>query len=200
MKTNKEIELKAMEITSSFVKRGGSYKYFNEIMEYYNIKFREHSFKREDFIGILAFGMNKQIYIMINSNIANIGRRNFTIAHELGHYFLNHIEEKQELCEFNSNISEENLVSNRIEQEANHFASCFLMPEEKIKGAFLGMLSNSKFIKDNNKDFLVVSKKNPSSIRVWKYISNELTKRYGVSESALKYRLLNLKLARFDIT
>lgn len=130
---------------------------------------------------------------MINQSISNTGRRNFTIAHELGHYFLNHkLHSTSFFCE-DSQIDEEELVDNSIEREANYFATCFLMPEQKIKSAFLAMLKYSKIIKTNT--FLIVNNKTYGS---WCKIKNDLMKRYGVSEAALRYRLINLRLAEFE--
>ena len=62
-----------------------------------------------------------------------IGRRNFTIAHELGHLFLHmgykinqEIWERQEVTYFRKGDSEE-------EYEANEFAAAFLMPKKVYK-------------------------------------------------------------------
>ena len=92
-------------------------------------------------------------------------------------------------------IVEEGLWKDPIEQEANYFASCLLMPEEKVKNAFLGMLRRSR--KATIKDFLHI--KSDWTFGIWVHIRDELTKRYGVSEAALRYRLQQLKLAKFEL-
>lgn len=54
--------------------------------------------------------------------VANVGMKNFTIAHELGHWTLH-----------------KNLVGKRskqIEREADWFATCLLMPEKWVREAF----------------------------------------------------------------
>lgn len=56
------------------------------------------------------------------------------------------------------------------------------------------MLSTTR--KSTVKDYLYV--KNDATFGVWVHIRNELTKRYGVSEAALRYRLQQLKLAKFE--
>ena len=94
----------------------------------------------------------------------------------------------------NDEIVEENLGVNIIEQEANYFASCLLMPEDKIQKAFLAMLYNSR--KAKIKNFLHV--KNDWTFGIWCGIRDDLMKRYGVSEAALRYRLQQLNLARFE--
>lgn len=194
MMTNSEIAHIANEILTKYVKRGGVYKVFQEIMKAEGIKFREVQSSNNDFVGALTKGNNDQIYIMINSTIDNEGRKHFTIAHELGHYFLAHqLKQNTFYCSKNE-IVEEGAWKDPIEQEANHFASCLLMPEEKVKNAFLGMLSRSR--KATIKDFLHI--KNDWTFGIWVPIRDELTKRYGVSEAALRYRLQQLKLAKFE--
>ena len=71
--------------------------------------------------------------IVYNSNITNEGRARFTIAHELGHYF---IHRKQ----FPNGIrcTEEDFIQwdsefNRVEAEANQFAATLLMPLDDFR-------------------------------------------------------------------
>lgn len=194
MKTNKEIEQIAEGVLAQYPKKGGSYKLFDQILNDKTIKFRELSTDNAALIGVLTKGNNGQTYIMVNHSIENIGRKNFTIAHELGHYFLSHSLTQGRVYCLDSQIVEEGVFHDPIEQEANHFASCFLMPEEKIKSAFLSILLHSR--KAKRKDFLLVT--NDYSFGIWKGIKDELTKRYGVSEAALRFRLQQLNLAKFD--
>lgn len=191
MLTNKQIEEKADDVLKKYVSRGGAYKKFETIMTTENIKFREVSIKGK-FLGIFTHGNNGQAYIIINSNIDNDGRRNFTIAHELGHYFLCH-ELKNGQC-FDANILEDGTVVDAIEREANYFASCLLMPESKLRPAFLNKLQHSK--KAKIKDFLYVQ--NGYTWGIWCGFKDDLMKRYGVSETALRYRLTDLDLAKFS--
>jgi Zn-dependent peptidase ImmA (M78 family) len=191
--TNNEVEQISITIFDKYVHRGGSYKQFLNIMQTESIKFKEIPVTNSNFVGALTFDNNRKPYIMINQGIDNTGRRNFTIAHELGHYFLNHLLNSTSFFCQESQIVEEANVTNSIEHEANYFASCFLMPRQKIASAFFGMLKYSK--KTKIKDFLVV---NNQSFGIWCNIRDALTKRYGVSEAALRYRLRNLKLAQFE--
>lgn len=80
---------------------------------------------------------NSQFYIHVNTfrgNRPETARARFTIAHELGHYFVdNHrIGLKKGLLTPHFSSNNEN-TSSRIEKEADYFASCFLMPEERFK-------------------------------------------------------------------
>lgn len=194
MRTNKEIEQIADDVLTQYLKKGGSYKAFEQIMADKNIKFREIKADSTAFVGALTKANNGQFYIMVNNSIDNSGRKNFTIAHELGHYFLSHtLKQGSFICQ-NNQIVEEGIYKDPIEQEANHFATCFLMPEQKIKSAFLSILQYSK--KAKIKDFLHV--KNDYTFGIWKGIKNDLMKRYGVSEAALRFRLQQLKLAKFE--
>lgn len=191
MMTNNQIELKTAEVLNKYVSRGGAYKKFENIMSAENIKFREISTKGK-FLGIFTHSNNGQAYIMVNSNIENAGRRNFTIAHELGHYFLCH-KLMNGQC-FDSDIFEDGTAVDTIEREANYFASCLLMPESKIKSAFLSMLQRSR--KAKIKNFLHVQSNYTWGI--WCGFKDDLMKRYGVSEAALRYRLSDLGLAKFS--
>lgn len=193
MKTNSEIHQIVDAVLAKYQKRGGSFKLFYDIFFGENIKYKEVNSQNPEFVGALTQGINGQKYIMVNANIDNIGRKNFTIAHELGHYFLKHkLMENYNYCSIND-ISEEGQHNDPIEREANYFASCFLMPEAKIKPAFSRLLENRS--RKRYKDFLLINK---STYNIWKPIRDELTKRYGVSEAALRYRLQQLKVVRFE--
>lgn len=191
---NRVIEQTANSVLIKYVKRGGVHKVFNEIMTAEGIKFRKIHSLNNSFVGALTKYNNGQSYIVINNSIDNIGREHFTIAHELGHYFLAHQLLQDTFRCSNDEIVEENLGVNIIEQEANYFASCLLMPEDKIQKAFLAMLYNSR--KAKIKNFLHV--KNDWTFGIWCGIRDDLMKRYGVSEAALRYRLQQLNLARFE--
>lgn len=194
MRTNKEIEQIADDVLTQYLKKGGSYKAFEQIMADKNIKFREIKADSTAFVGALTKANNGQFYIMVNNSIDNSGRKNFTIAHELGHYFLSHSLKQGTFYCFDNQIAEDVIYKDPIEQEANYFATCFLMPEQKIKSAFLSILKYSK--KAKIKDFLHV--KNDYTFGIWKGIKDDLMKRYGVSEASLRFRLQQLKLVKFE--
>jgi Zn-dependent peptidase ImmA (M78 family) len=191
--TNREIEQIVTTIFEQYIQRGNSHKQLLNIIREEGITFKEVPFTSTSFVGALTCSNNGRWYIMVNTSIDNAGRRNFTIAHEMGHYFLKHQLQSNSFYCNDDAIAEETQATNTLEREANHFASCFLMPEQKIKSAFKSMLKNSKKAKDKN--FLFVKKDYTYSI--WCGISEDLTKRYGVSEAALRYRLKCLKLVEF---
>ncbi|MEI6222955.1 MAG: ImmA/IrrE family metallo-endopeptidase [bacterium] len=81
--------------------------------------------------------------ILINS-VKPLTRQNFTIAHELGHYFLHQDEIKKKLIVDNDSVFEadrmlfrnDDAESTRLEIEANSFAASFLMPSDLVKKAW----------------------------------------------------------------
>ncbi len=69
--------------------------------------------------------------IMIVNAQESAARRNFTIAHELGHYLLGHLADPTYGVLYRRPIGES--PSTAIEQEANCFAANLLVPEQMLK-------------------------------------------------------------------
>lgn len=90
------------------------------------------------FDGMLLYDIdNKDFHIHINidnGNRQNSKRGRFTLAHELGHFFLDEhrLGLKQGLLEPHASFHNLNQKS-LIEKEADYFASCLLMPKDKFK-------------------------------------------------------------------
>lgn len=97
--------------------------------------------------------------------LATSERQRFTLAHELGHYFLHSRQGENPLQAFR-------LGTSLAEQEANYFAAELLMPEEMFKKDF-GSLSKNLEIDDK------ISK---------------MAEMYHVSFSAATVRLSSLRL------
>lgn len=87
--------------------------------------------KKSIYGAILATGDTVKIFY--STSINNLGFQRFTLAHELGHYFLEgHLSEFADSGGFH--ISESDFSSkNLMEHEADHFASGLLMPETICK-------------------------------------------------------------------
>lgn len=79
------------------------------------------------------------IFLPLGSSVA---RDNFTIAHELGHYFLHRVDETSDVLRFTRR------GSNRREWEANWFAAELLMPEIEF----------TKEAKKNNNEYYLAQK------------------------------------------
>lgn len=71
--------------------------------------------------------------IIYNETIRSPGRRNFTLAHELGHYLLHRQTNPNGLECSNRNMADWDEGRNKIEGEANTFASYLLMPLDDFR-------------------------------------------------------------------
>lgn len=76
--------------------------------------------------------------IIYNESIRSAGRRNFTLAHELGHYLLHRQDHPGGLQCTNRNMAAWDGARNRIEAEANTFASYLLMPLDDFRAQIRG--------------------------------------------------------------
>jgi Zn-dependent peptidase ImmA (M78 family) len=87
------------------------------------------------FLGNLVH-QSRQFYLYLNMDMLTENqypRIRFTIAHELGHYF---IDEHRNLLKKGTSLSFNQKHNNLlIEKEANHFASFLLMPTQRFLAA-----------------------------------------------------------------
>lgn len=138
-----------------------------------NIPIKEVTFKKHK--GYLVSGgiikENDELIIYVNSQ-ESMERKRFTIAHELGHYFLNHMDNKGQYVDLHRELTYDKSVD---EVAADEFAACLLMPEEIIKDKYK-LLGSLGFSKD--------------------MIINKLAEIFFVSKSAMKHRLENLSLIK----
>lgn len=153
-----------------------------EIMQQRGIKFEEQDENDEEFCGVyIVIGETKIIFV--NSNLYE-PRKNFTIAHELGHHFLAHpLEDGAIICNkdtiFGSNKPEP-------EKEADYFAACFLMPANIIKH------KKVEFDKNYNQQLNLFSdsERQMKAEQLIKYLCDF----FKVSKEAMGIRLEGLKL------
>ena len=189
------IENVAAAIYSKHCKKGSPAKMLPKIIAAEKIKLREID-GEEKFLGAFyKSSKTAELYIFVNKNIDNVGRKNFTLAHELGHFVLQHYLHTASFFCAEDDIKEEGDANSEQEKEANYFASCFLLPKERVRKNFIKELQWQT--KDNNREFWAVSTCG-KSYSVWKIIRNKLLKTFNVSEAALRIRLTELKLAKFD--
>ncbi len=142
--------------------------------------------------GAIFQGKNKVVRIVINSNINNVGRKNFTYAHEMGHYFLMH--DLSALSCTKANIEGGFFVKNTQEVEANYFASYFLMPKEYVYWNYYNVLKTYLQIYPFQKLYV----DNYNYHKTWRLVCSYFLKQCGVSNSALKYRLEELNLLNWN--
>lgn len=119
----------------------------------------------KDFSGVL-FRKDGRAFMAINSSEGK-ERQRFTIAHELGHFFLHQMQDT--FIEFRN--TSDRTVKSIKEREANQFAAALLMPEVYLR-------------QDMEK---LSSPVGPEDIL-------NLAKKYQVSFEAMNYRILNLTL------
>ena len=95
----------------------------------------DHSLSINNFkeSGSLEIKSEKDFTIKLDP-LATYARNNFTLAHELGHYYLHYMlnDNSKELVK-KSSISFLRRDSNLLEWQANWFASGFLMPEKRFR-------------------------------------------------------------------
>jgi len=129
------------------------------------------------------FGDNISGALLLEEQKATIGynpndplvRQRFTIAHELGHYFL-HKKESSTIFYDKPQIlfrDESNSSGHKREQEANVFAAALLMPEHMLSSSLEKIRSNGSQLLDEQ-------------------IIKNLAREYKVSQIAMSYRLSNL--------
>lgn len=104
-------------------------------------------------------------------------RRNFDLAHELGHLLLHYMKDVR---------TKDKKRENKLEQEANLFASCFLLPDHAFKKDFLQIKSLT-----NPDSYLVLKEKWLVSIQAIAFRANKL----GLLEYD-KYRRFNMAINR----
>lgn len=138
----------------------------NYIEKYNLILFKEDIDKLSGFIG---YGTNGMAVICVNFK-RPLGRQNFTLAHEIGHWFLHK----------GKSISDDDSVlgysSDRVEQEANEFARELLYPEEYLVRDYYVAIQQDLFITGNR-------------AKLGKYV-NELCHKYCLSFEVVLRNLL----------
>lgn len=67
-------------------------------------------------------------YIVFSNSSSVLSREIFTVAHEIGHIVLEHVGPVKQMLH---DVGFEEATD--YEEEANYFAACFLMPEDKVK-------------------------------------------------------------------
>lgn len=78
----------------------------------------------------LGFVLKKDMDIVIFTNTSSrLSREIFTLAHEIGHVIL-HMRNSSSFIDDDATISDRN--ADQIEQEANYFAACLLMPGDEV--------------------------------------------------------------------
>jgi len=139
-----EISNKAEEIARIYNREGFSpFPYENIQKDRKDLNIFLTNFEDEEISGVILYKEEK-FNILINKSKPKT-RQHFTIAHELGHYFLHpDIIKSEEVIVDGDNFLDGSQIlyrldvaeRNIIETEANNFAASLIMPEELVKKAW----------------------------------------------------------------
>lgn len=125
---------------------------------------------KNDVLGIIRKDKTGKTMIVVDNKIDSNEIR-FTVAHELGHYFLNHLsDDNSHIVEFHK-ATTDHISDNEV--AANKFASALLMDEKNVRSKFK-ILKDGEFTKEQ---ILVV-----------------LGKFFGVKDTVVEDRLRDLEL------
>ena len=127
----------------------------------------------------------------------NYHRERFTIAHEIGHFYLGHGEylRSESVLESDLFVDGEEVKDDfyrRLEFQANAFASCLLLPKVPLIKNILEakeILGLSKMSHG-----LVYVDDQPCNYNDYNYIINQVSGYFQVSKQAIEIRLKNLNL------
>ncbi|MBX5604925.1 ImmA/IrrE family metallo-endopeptidase [Pseudomonas aeruginosa] len=156
------------------------------------VEIREES----SYLGGIDFSSNQ---IGVYGGLAGCDERGrFTLGHELGHFYLNHSRYMlREGCD-DSDIDLEEppklIISDvqRLEWQANHFSSCLLLPEDSFLESFYA-ISDRIGLSDKGYGALYLDDQ-ACNYESYSKVSGYLKGRFGVSRSAVRYRLIELGL------
>lgn len=97
--------------------------------------------------GMLSWHEKKKIWcISYDEDVTVPGRINFTLAHELGHYFCHRQLQAEFHCGQGDMLDYHGTVSRKIEKEANVFASYLLMPATDFRQQIGGQTITLKLL------------------------------------------------------
>lgn len=153
---------------------------------HYNILIENKDYPdNDDTVGQIEFpSHNGAARIFINpSENSNINRRRFTIAHELGHFFLHKDSTPDGFTDTTRTMSRTTSYWDRVESEANDFAARLLMPENFILSEGNKVIENFKRV--YNQDRI------PKD-----YFISDMAQNFNVSVQAMTYRLKNLGIIK----
>lgn len=119
----------------------------------------------------------------------------FTIAHELGHYFLGHLDEQTvEIICLDRDFQRMEEKTDKREVEANYFASCLLLPLNLLKPEFDAFMEWNRIYNG-----VLYVDKQPCNFHNYKMCIQKMQLCFLASETAIRYRLINLGWMIFNI-
>ena len=199
--SKKDIETIVKEILLKFDENIFKYgvqvnlKVFQRYLEIeFGLKFEFTSELEDEYLGVFD---NKNKVILINDEISGTNKLQFTLAHEIGHFFLHsnlhlnqEIYNKFEDSQFNYFFDRYQLQNpkNWIEWQANYFAACLLMPKIVLIKLLIAY-QRKENIRNEGQIYL---DNQPDNYNLYRKTIDDLALRLNVSKSSLKYRMKEL--------
>lgn len=137
-----------------------------------------------------------EIKIFTDDKESHLAR--FTLAHELGHYFLNHGRYMTRESVRSRDIDQSQLITipkgevERLEWQANMFASCLLMPRDEFLMA-LGLLIKHHEIRNRGHGDLYLDGQR-DNVNNFRMIAAALSEYFRVSLTAIRLRMKALQV------
>lgn len=193
----KNIQSKANEVLFTYNISDCPAMYMNKIIKDQGINYSETDrFSSND--GFYMVKGDKKA-IIVKKTVEPLERKNYTIAHELGHHFIGHcsgngtIECK--VIEHETLENSSNREHDRIEQEANVFASYFLMPKVLVEPVVKQALVSSD--RAHIGYFFLDSQQ--CNIRDWQICCSLMQRSFKTSKTAIKWRLFYLGYVKLPV-
>ena len=189
-----EIEKRANEVLRTYSITEKPFLHIRGLCDKEAIRIRKTKFS-SSMDGAFSVVRNEK-FIFVNPEMIK-ERQNFTKAHELGHYFLNHhLDAGNMIYCFNLNVHGSNQQSlPRMETEANYFATYFLMPEHLVRNEYLVI---ARILGIDTTRRLYVDRQ-PVNQTKWRFVYRHFKSRFGVSQEALGYRLDSLGIIYYKM-
>lgn len=194
-KRKKEVEQLAMRILSQYRIKDDPGQHLQTILDGEKIQLIGYDNWAEDICGRFMY-IDDEPVIFYNAKHTK-AMQAFTIAHELGHYFLKHLEteEAEIICldrDF-QRMDDSNDAKKEREVEANYFASCLLMPLDLIHPVF------ARFMQGQRLSGVLYVDKQQCNFLAYKQCVRVFQMFFTASETAIRFRLISLGWMRFNI-
>jgi Zn-dependent peptidase ImmA (M78 family) len=159
-----------------------------------DLEFTDHRVHDLDGMEILGSANFDRKKIVINAH-GNITRERFTLGHEIGHFFLNHqlYLASESVIESDLRIvseREDGFNYERLEFQANSFASNLILPDEifiRKTAEFRNLLG----ITDRGHGYIFVDDQ-PYNYQIYDQLLTQLLTYFEVSKQAIQYKLQKL--------
>jgi Zn-dependent peptidase ImmA (M78 family) len=196
--SHQKIEERANEVLNA-IHYQNSATNLQEICKANNIQlsYLEKSKYDQNGIEILGYAHFEKREIIIYGH-TNKARERFTIAHEIGHFILQHDKYMRSESFIESDLldressEEDNLY--KLEYQANYFASCLLLP--KIPFHYVTDQARKKYdIRDKGFGYIYVDSQ-PCNYQAYNNLIGYICTYFGVSKAAAEKRLKEFNLVK----